>query len=127
MQLTRQGCQTKKPKSFTSTSYRVTCCGLLELSSPTAWCGSGVPGSKNLATEKSMTHPINSSAIVHSPSHFHGYGVIFVLLFLVFIVLALAGQMLVLNWRNWLPGAEGSTSTLDGVKSSVYTVISQLS
>jgi hypothetical protein len=53
--------------------------------------------------------------------------VIFVLLFLVFIVLALAGQMLVLNWRNWLPGAEGSTSTLDGVKSSVYTVISQLS
>ena len=74
-----------------------------------------------------MTYPINSSAIVHSPSHFHGYGVIFVLLFLVFIVLALAGQMLVLNWRNWLPGAEGSTSTLDGVKSSVYTVISQLS
>jgi len=28
--------QTKKPKSFTSTSYRATCCGLWELSSPTA-------------------------------------------------------------------------------------------
>ena len=74
-----------------------------------------------------MTHPINSSARVHSASHLHGYGVIFVLLFLVFIVLAVAGQLLVLNWRNWLPGAEGSTSTLGGVKSSVYTVISQLS
>jgi hypothetical protein len=73
-----------------------------------------------------MTYPTNSTASVHSTSHFHGYGVIFVLLFLVFIVLALAGQMLVLNWRNWLPGAEGSTSTLGGVKSSVYTVISQL-
>jgi hypothetical protein len=74
-----------------------------------------------------MTHPINSSTSVHSTSHFDGYGVIFVLLFLVFTVLAVAGQLLVLNWRNWLPGAEGSTGTLDGVKSSVYTVISQLS
>jgi len=73
-----------------------------------------------------MTHPINSTASAHSESHFHGYGVIFVLLFIVFIVLAVVGQLMVLNWRNWLPGAEGSTSTLDGVKSSVYTVISQL-
>ncbi|NBY70019.1 MAG: hypothetical protein EBQ58_14805 [Betaproteobacteria bacterium] len=62
-----------------------------------------------------------------SHDHFDGYGVTYVLLFLVFMVLALAGQLLVLDWRSWLPGAEGSTGTLDGVKSSVYTVISQLS
>jgi len=49
------------------------------------------------------------------------------LMFLVFMALALAGQLFVLNWRNWLPGAEGSSSMLNGVTSSVYTVISQLS
>jgi light-harvesting complex 1 beta chain len=52
---------------------------------------------------------------------------IFVLIFCVFMALAVVGQLLALNWRTWLPGAEGSTTTLVGVKSAVYTVISQLS
>ena len=52
---------------------------------------------------------------------------IFVLMFCVFMALAVVGQLLALNWRTWLPGAEGSTTTLVGVKSAVYTVISQLS
>ena len=73
-----------------------------------------------------MTHPNESETNIHTDGHLHGYGVVFVLLFLVFMVLALAGQLMVLNWRNWLPGAEGSATTFDGVKSSVYTVISQL-
>ena len=74
-----------------------------------------------------MTHPNDHMTTVQSHSHFDGYGVTYVLLFLVFMVLAVAGQLLVLDWRSWLPGAEGSTSILNGVKSSVYTVISQLS
>jgi len=73
-----------------------------------------------------MTHPNKSTASAHAHGYLHGYGVVFVLLFLVFMVLALAGQLMVLNWRNWLPGAEGSTNTFDSVTSSVYTVISQL-
>jgi hypothetical protein len=35
--------------------------------------------------------------------------------------------LLALNWRTWLPGAEGSATTWVGVKTAVYTVISQLS
>jgi hypothetical protein len=73
-----------------------------------------------------MTHPNDRTTTVQSHGNFDGYGITFVLLFLVFMVLAIAGQLLVLDWRSWLPGAEGSTGTLDGVKSSVYTVISQL-
>jgi hypothetical protein len=31
------------------------------------------------------------------------------------------------DWRTFLPGAEGARSMLGGVKTAVYTVISQLS
>jgi light-harvesting complex 1 beta chain len=51
----------------------------------------------------------------------------FVVLFFVFLALAIVGQMFFLNWRTWLPGAEGSQSMFGSVKSAVYTVISQLS
>ena len=70
-----------------------------------------------------MTSSNDSKTNYHPIDHYEGYWMIFVLLFM---VLALAGQLMVLNWRNWLPGAEGSTNTFDGVTSSVYTVISQL-
>jgi light-harvesting complex 1 beta chain len=50
----------------------------------------------------------------------------FVLIFFVFMALAVCGQLLALNWRTWLPGAEGATTLLVGVKSAVYTVISHL-
>jgi light-harvesting complex 1 beta chain len=52
---------------------------------------------------------------------------LYVVLFCVFLLLAMMGQMLFMEWRNWLPGAEGSRSMYDSVKSAVYTVISQLS
>jgi light-harvesting complex 1 beta chain len=51
---------------------------------------------------------------------------IFVLLFVLFIAIALVGQMFFIDWRIWLPGAEKSMTLLDGVSSSVHTVISQV-
>jgi light-harvesting complex 1 beta chain len=52
---------------------------------------------------------------------------LYVVLFCVFLLLAMMGQMLFMEWRNWLPGAEGTRPMYDSVKSAVYTVISQLS
>lgn len=51
---------------------------------------------------------------------------LYVVLFCVFLLLALMGQMLFMEWRSWLPGAEGTRSMFGSVKSAVYTVISQL-
>ena len=62
-----------------------------------------------------------------SDSRLNGDRMMFVLVFCVFMALAVVGQLLALNWRTWLPGAEGSTTTLAGVNSAVYTVISGLS
>jgi hypothetical protein len=62
-----------------------------------------------------------------SDNRLNGERMMFVLVFCVFMALAMVGQLLALDWRTWLPGAEGSTTTLAGVKSAVYTVISGLS
>ncbi len=51
---------------------------------------------------------------------------LYVVLFCVFLLLAVMGQMLFMDWRNWLPGAEGTSPMFGSVKSAVYTVISQL-
>ena len=51
---------------------------------------------------------------------------LYVVLFCVFLLLAMMGQMLLMDWRNWLPGAEGTRPMLGSVKTAVYTVISQL-
>lgn len=59
-----------------------------------------------------------------SLSGFHG---IYAVTFIVFLLLALASLLCLQNWRSLLPGAEGARSMLDGVKTAVYTVISQLS
>jgi len=74
-----------------------------------------------------MAQPNVSVPTFISDNHLNGYRLIFVLLFFVFMALAVVGQLLALNWRTWLPGAEGSATTWVGVKSAVYTVISQLS
>lgn len=52
---------------------------------------------------------------------------LFVVLFCVFLLLAMTGQIMFMDWRNWLPGAEGTRPMYESVKSAVYTVISQLS
>jgi len=59
-----------------------------------------------------------------SLSGFYG---IYAVTFIVFLLLALASLLCLQNWRSLLPGAEGARSMLDGVKTAVYTVISQLS
>jgi len=70
---------------------------------------------------------VNDPSFV-SESRLNGYRVIFVVIFCIFMTLAVVGQLLALNWRKWLPGAEGTKTTWwSGVKSAVYTVISQLS
>jgi len=74
-----------------------------------------------------MTNPSVSKTNDDPMDHYQGYWIIFVMLFIVFMVIALVGQLFVLNWRSWLPGAEESMTMLDGVRASVYTVISQVS
>ena len=56
-----------------------------------------------------------------------GFQGIFVVMFVVFLAVALASMLCAQNWRTFLPGAEGARSMFDGVKTAVYTVISQLS
>jgi light-harvesting complex 1 beta chain len=51
---------------------------------------------------------------------------IFGLSFVVFLVIALTGQLLGRPWREWLPGAEGVGSLFGGVKAAVYTFMSHL-
>jgi light-harvesting complex 1 beta chain len=63
----------------------------------------------------------------HRVGSLEGFKSIFVLTFVVFLAVALASMLCVQNWRTVLPGAEGARSLFDGVKTAVYTVISQLS
>lgn len=51
---------------------------------------------------------------------------IFVVTFIAFLLMALVSLLLGQNWRSLLPGAEGERSVLGGVKSAVYTVMSEL-
>ena len=55
-----------------------------------------------------------------------GFRLIFVALFCSFLLLAMVGQMFSMNWRIWLPGAEGTLSVFESVRSAAYTVISQI-
>jgi uncharacterized membrane protein YedE/YeeE len=56
-----------------------------------------------------------------------GFIAIYLVMFVVFMAVAMLSMLLAQNWRTLLPGAEGAHSLLGGVKSAVYTVISQLS
>jgi light-harvesting complex 1 beta chain len=70
-------------------------------------------------------HHENQSSASQTPLKEYRY--LFFVLFCVFTSLAVIGQVLFMEWRSWLPGAEGSRSMFESVKSAVYTVISQLS
>jgi light-harvesting complex 1 beta chain len=54
------------------------------------------------------------------------FWVIFTLGVLVFLPIALIGQLFGQHWRTWLPGAEGVKSIFGGVKAAVYTFMSYL-
>jgi light-harvesting complex 1 beta chain len=51
---------------------------------------------------------------------------LFVVIFAVFLAVALSASLLALRWRSWLPGAEGEGSLISGVRSAVYTALSHL-
>jgi len=74
-----------------------------------------------MALESAHTHRLRR------PGSLEGFVGPFVVLFVVFLGLAVASMLCAQNWRTLLPGAEGARSMLDGVKTAVYTVISQLS
>ena len=63
----------------------------------------------------------------HPQGSLKGFQGTFVVIFIVFLLVALASMLFTQDWRTYLPGAEGARSMLNGVKSAVYTVISQLS
>jgi light-harvesting complex 1 beta chain len=78
-----------------------------------------------------MTHDIVTNAdnpsvqeLLKNDSTF--FMLIFSASFVVFLVVALGASMLTWQWRSWLPGAEGETSLIGGVKSAVYTFMSYL-
>ena len=73
-----------------------------------------------------MAH-VNVSSRQHwseraSPAHW----LLFVVLFAVFLTVAVASALLTLRWRAWLPGAEGEQSLIGGVTSAVYTALSHI-
>jgi light-harvesting complex 1 beta chain len=51
---------------------------------------------------------------------------IFVAGFVLFLAIAVFAQIMRWEWRAWLPGAEGEKSLIHGVKSAVYTFMSNL-
>ena len=73
-----------------------------------------------------MTNSNDRKTAYDPIDHYEGYWMIFVLLFVLFIAIALVGQMFFIDWRIWLPGAEKSMSMYEGVSASVHTVISQV-
>jgi light-harvesting complex 1 beta chain len=51
---------------------------------------------------------------------------LFLVGFVVFLVIALIAQMLAMQWRSWLPGAEGEKTMIGGVKAAVHTFMSHI-
>jgi light-harvesting complex 1 beta chain len=74
-----------------------------------------------------MAHSIHATpkAALHEDAR-HWWP-IFMLVFVVFLAVALAGALLGQPWRTWLPGAEGVKSIPGGVRAAVYTLMSHLS
>jgi light-harvesting complex 1 beta chain len=52
--------------------------------------------------------------------------IMFCVCFAAFLVIALVAQTLTMEWRTWLPGAEGERSLIAGVKAAVYTFMSYI-
>ncbi len=54
------------------------------------------------------------------------FDLIFVVGFVLLLAVALLAQLLTLKWRLWLPGAEGDSSLIQGVRQAVSTFMSYL-
>ncbi len=63
-----------------------------------------------------------------SLSHWDGAlaGCVFAVCFAFFMVIVIVAQLLFLNWRSWLPGAEDAKSITGGVSAAVYTLLSHI-
>jgi light-harvesting complex 1 beta chain len=73
-----------------------------------------------------MTHGHSEVHEQSAQQRARSYSLIFALSFVVFLAIALTGQLLGWHWRGWLPGAEGAKSLFGGVKAAVYTSMSHL-
>jgi light-harvesting complex 1 beta chain len=67
---------------------------------------------------------LKSSPVV--PAHTEVSRLVFWVGFTVFLVIALIAQGLAMRWRDWLPGAEGEKSLIDGVRAAVYSFMSNI-
>ena len=74
-----------------------------------------------------MAHESAGMSTFHREGSLEGFKGIFIVLFVLFLGLAMGSTLCAQNWRNLLPGAEGARSMWDVVRTAVYTVISQLS
>ncbi len=75
-------------------------------------------------TTQAKQHTMPQSQTAHEDRK--SFWLLFVAAFMLFLAVALVGQTLGLQWRSWLPGAEGVKSVTGGVKAAVYTFMSHL-
>lgn len=73
-----------------------------------------------------MVHTETAHRAMPVREDFRNYWVLFALSFVVFLAIALVGQLSGRSWRSWLPGAEGVSSMFGGVKAAVYTFMAQI-
>jgi light-harvesting complex 1 beta chain len=67
--------------------------------------------------------PSLSGLTPNEAKEFHG---IFVASFVAFTIIAIIAHILAWMWRPWLPPAKGYTSLIDGVHTTVTSVITYL-
>jgi light-harvesting complex 1 beta chain len=48
---------------------------------------------------------------------------LFMTSFIIFLVIAIIAHILAWQWRPWLPGSQGYTSMLEGVRVAVHSVM----
>jgi light-harvesting complex 1 beta chain len=75
-------------------------------------------------TTQAKQHPMSHADQLQADRK--SFLLLFVAAFVVFLAVALVGQTLGMQWRSWLPGAEGVKSVTGGVKAAVYTFMSHL-
>jgi light-harvesting complex 1 beta chain len=75
-------------------------------------------------TTQAKQHPMSHAELLQADRK--SFLLLFVAAFVVFLAVALVGQTLGMQWRSWLPGAEGVKSVTGGVKAAVYTFMSHL-
>ena len=73
-----------------------------------------------------MAFEITEAHSAARKSSLQGSQSMFVVIFIAFLLTAMVALLLGQNWRSLLPGAEGERSVLGGVKSAVYTVMSEI-